>query len=529
MKAIGLISLIALMTACAQVRDPPGGPKDATSPLLLSCEPASGTTGFTGTRIMLAFDERIRLDRVRNNLLISPPLEQLPEVRQAGADRVVLDLTGPLSPKTTYVFNFGDAVVDLAEGNPVKDLSVVLSTGDHIDSLTLSGLVRNAYSGAAEKGVSVLLYNQEDTAAFRSGRPIRSARTAEDGTYRLPYLAEGNYLIRALRDQNGNHRYDLPNEDIGFLPAPVEVAPGDTGSLPPLEIFRELSASQQLLTYSVLPDRALELVLGRPAESLQLITLGGGAHPSWTFEITTGRDSALAWPSDTTLLNGQALVLVDGSAPVDTLTYRVTGTMPFHLGVQALDADARGVPLHVSRPVARVDPSRVEMVGDTARIKRDITLEVDSTDHRLVWLKVPTGTQPPGKVRVLPKALKDIYGGWNDSLIVEPTGPDPKTFGTVTVDLQEEQGGTALLLLLDGQGREVRRSLLAIGSRRCVWERVPPGSYRVRMVLDTNGNGRWDTGSLREDDLPEQVLHYPDPVQVRAAWEIGLEWEVSGP
>ena len=169
------------------------------------------------------------------------------------------------------------------------------------------------------------------------------------------------------------------------------------------------------------------------------------------------------------------------------------------------------------------------MVGDTARIKRDITLEVDSTDHRLVWLKVPTGTQPPGKVRVLPKALKDIYGGWNDSLIVEPTGPDPKTFGTVTVDLQEEQGGTALLLLLDGQGREVRRSLLAIGSRRCVWERVPPGSYRVRMVLDTNGNGRWDTGSLREDDLPEQVLHYPDPVQVRAAWEIGLEWEVSGP
>ena len=63
---------------------------------------------------MLAFDERIRLDRVRNNLLISPPLEQLPEVRQARADRVVLDLTGPLSPKTTYVFNFGDAVVDLA-------------------------------------------------------------------------------------------------------------------------------------------------------------------------------------------------------------------------------------------------------------------------------------------------------------------------------------------------------------------------------------------------------------------------------
>ncbi|MBK8340689.1 MAG: Ig-like domain-containing protein [Flavobacteriales bacterium] len=528
MRARGLIPLLALITACAQVRDPTGGAKDDTPPLLLRCEPANGTTGFAGTRIILAFDERIRLDRVRNNLLISPPVEPFPEVRQLGADRVLLELTGPLAPNTTYVFNFGEAVVDLTEGNSVLDLNLVLSTGDHIDSLSLNGSVRNAYSGAAEKGVSVLLFTQEDTVAFRSGRPIRSSRTAEDGTYRLPYLAEGNYLIRALRDQNGNYRYDLPNEDIGFLPAPVEVVPGDTTALPLLEMFRELSTTQQLLTYRVLPDRAVELVLGRPADSLRLIPLGDGAHPTWTFETSSGRDSALAWPSDTTLLNGLPLVLVDGSAVVDTITYRTKGTMPFQLEVQALDADAFGTPIRASRPIAKIDPSRIEVVGDTAPT-RDIMLEADSTNHRLVRLRVLRGAQPSGKVRILPKALKDIYGGWNDSLIVDLNGPEPKTFGTVAVNLQGEQQEATLLLLLDDQGREVRRSHLETGSRRCVWERVPPGPYRVRMILDNNGNGRWDPGSLRTNSLPEPVLHYPDPVQVRAAWEIGLEWEVGGP
>lgn len=531
MKAMGLtILLTVLLAACAQVRDPTGGPKDGSPPVLVHSDPTNGTTRFSGTRISLEFSERVRLDRVRNNLFISPPLSELPEVRQNGASRISLDLSTPLAPNTTYVFNFGGAVVDLTESNPAENLVLVLSTGDRIDSLVLNGTVRNAYSGAMEKGVSVLLFAANDTASFSNGQPLYFARTGVDGNYQLPYLATGTYLIRALRDQNGNHRYDLPNEEIGFLSVPVHVIPGDTLPLPPLRLFREQGHTQQLLNYRVVADRALELVLRRPADSLKLVPSGEGPRPEWSFTTSAGRDSILAWPSDTTLMDGVAFVLYEGTTVVDTIVYRVSGAMPFQLGVQVSGSDDRGIFVRTSRPIAMVDASRFQVIGDSAGPgEQGIALTLDSADMRSVQVAFLNGKRPVGHVRILPKAFRDIYGGWNDSLTVNSNGTDENSFGKVTLDLDRGPNEAVVLQLLEVQGRLVRTMGLGTNERTCAWDRLPPGAYELRMILDTNGNGLWDPGSLVENRPPEEVVTYPGSIQVRAGWEIGLYWKVENP
>ena len=47
---------------------------------------------------------------------------------------------------TTYTFNFGEAIEDYNENNPLPFFSYTFSTGDYLDSLSLSGTVKDAYS-----------------------------------------------------------------------------------------------------------------------------------------------------------------------------------------------------------------------------------------------------------------------------------------------------------------------------------------------------------------------------------------------
>ena len=87
-------ALLVTLTACAQVRDPTGGPKDEIPPQLVDASPPSGSTGFMGGTIVLRFDERIDLRKVRENLVVSPPLDIPPEVTRTGPREVRIDLPG---------------------------------------------------------------------------------------------------------------------------------------------------------------------------------------------------------------------------------------------------------------------------------------------------------------------------------------------------------------------------------------------------------------------------------------------------
>ena len=112
-----LLFLSIVLSACAQVADISGGEKDVSPPELVRAEPPHLSTDFSGERITLIFDERIQLDRVRDRLLISPPLASPRQVRLAGPRTVAIDLTSPLQPNTTYSFSIGEAIKE--NGKPV--------------------------------------------------------------------------------------------------------------------------------------------------------------------------------------------------------------------------------------------------------------------------------------------------------------------------------------------------------------------------------------------------------------------------
>lgn len=525
-----LLAGSALFLACAQVKQITGGEKDTTPPSLTSAAPPNGSIRFNSDVIRLEFDERIQLDRVRDRLLISPPLDEAPKVRIAGARGMVIELNAPLKPNTTYTFNLGESVKDLTEGNTSPSLSYVFTTGEALDSLSIVGAVVNAFTGSAEKDMFVLLYAANDTTSFQNGRPAYMARCDALGVFSIDHLPPGAYQVLALRDKNANYRYDLPNEEIAFLDTVQNLSANDT-AVPVLTLrsFLPPSTVQSVRGYKVIPDGALQVVLSRSMDTLivQDIARTGGSL-SWRREWNTTRDTVLLWPSDTTLLTEGIYAIGDGMSMLDTLRYRPLQRMPFNTELSSVTSDDESgttVRLRSSRPLASLDTSRIILGSDSTRL----AFTTDrAPDQRTILLRTTITPGSHATLTLLPRCVRDIYGGTNDTVRIALGRAMDQALGSLRVEIDGlRPKGRYLLQLLDGQQRIMRETSTDQDSSSIHWDRLTPGPRTLRLIEDTNANGRWDTGDWETRLQPERTWYYSGPVNIRAAWDIVVEWDLE--
>jgi len=62
-----------------------------------------------------------------------------------------------------------------------------------------------------------------------------------------------------------------------------------------------------------------------------------------------------------------------------------------------------------------------------------------------------------------------------------------------------------------------------INERSYVFADIPPGEYRIRILVDENNNGNWDPGNVLELSEPEPVIHYGEIIPVKENWELENE------
>jgi hypothetical protein len=527
------LAMALLAAGCAQVREITGGDKDGEGPRLVMALPPPGATRFTGDRIVLRFDERIQIERPRAGLLVSPPMTPPPTLHQRGARELELRLHAPLLPATTYTFALGEAVKDLTEGNRAAGLDFSFSTGDALDSLAIAGTLIDAYTQAPQDQALVLLLEEGDTAAFTGGRPAFITRTDLEGRFALRRLPARAFRLAALRDLNGNYRYDLPGEEIAFASDPITPqAPGDSAVRPiSLRFFQEESAVQLLREATVTDDRAWRIVLARPAQEIAVRDIArSGGRLTWQQEWSAARDTVLLWPSDTTALADGRYVLATEEGELDTLRYRPQRPMPFNLSASASSAhEASGIRIRITatRPITSIDAQLLRLRADSVDLPVEVTL--DSLSARVLHVRASLPEGRGASLTVLPRALRDAYGGTNDTLRFAVGVAEAGALGTLRVTLSAEglQGAPLILELLDAQGRRVREQVLGEAERVVAWGRLQPGNHTLRLMEDRNGNGRWDTGAWRAQRQPERVWLHAPPINVRAGWDLGVEWRIG--
>lgn len=209
------LAMIAAFVACASPGTPDGGPYDETPPRFVSASPRPGATNNLRKRISLEFDEIIKLEKASEKVIVSPPQLEAPEVKTSGR-RVLVTLADSLKPNTTYTVDFGDAIVDNNEGNPLGNFTYTFSTGPDIDSMQVAGTVLQADNLEPVKGMLVGLHRNLADSAFHTLPFDRVTHTDSRGRFRLYGVAPGKYRIFALKDGDQNFRFNSPTEMVAF-------------------------------------------------------------------------------------------------------------------------------------------------------------------------------------------------------------------------------------------------------------------------------------------------------------------------
>ena len=195
---ISFLSIIAIIgPGCAQIGAPTGGPKDTIPPRLVNASPKLNNTNFSGNKITLTFNEYVDLKDLQNNILVSP-LPKINPTIDYKLKTVTVKLKDSLLPNTTYVINFGNAIVDNNEGNPLRNFTYVFSTGNSIDSLQQSGKVIIAQTGKTDSTLIAMLYRNADDSAVQKRRPDYVAKLRGNGSFNFTNLPAGRYNIYAL-------------------------------------------------------------------------------------------------------------------------------------------------------------------------------------------------------------------------------------------------------------------------------------------------------------------------------------------
>ena len=214
-KYIALLLVVIGFYACASTGMPDGGPYDETPPKFVRATPEPNATNNKRSKISIEFDEYIKLDKPSEKVIISPPQKEAPEVKVSGR-RVLVEFFDTLQENTTYTIDFGDAIVDNNEDNPLGNFAYAFSTGESIDTMEVSGTVLNAQDLEPVKGIQVGLHKDLHDSAFTKLPFVRISRTDSRGHFTIRGVAPGTYRIYALMDGNQNYLFDSKTEAVAW-------------------------------------------------------------------------------------------------------------------------------------------------------------------------------------------------------------------------------------------------------------------------------------------------------------------------
>lgn len=514
------------LSGCAAISSPEGGARDTVPPKLVSTQPADRAVNVTGRTIRLEFSEPVQVKDLTKNLLVAPLLSDANKYKvREERNAIELQFEKPFEANTTYSFNFREAISDITESNPAADVILSFSTGAALDSGSVQGRVLDLLTQAPAADVSVVLYPETDTANIRRGRPYYLARTDKEGQFALRNLKIGRFRVFALADKNQTSRYE-EGEKIAYLPEVLAVRPGldsvqllltRPDSRPPIILSQKAEAARFAVTYN------------EGVRSAALASLAGSAVPTELLQVTEAGKRVNLYQTPALPAGRYLLAATDsvGNVARDTVSVKfaaatpgTTPSIPWTIEGNAKEVYRQGqITLKFSEPLRLEPKKQVGVLVEDSTTRRplqpaSVVLSPDRTQ-----LTVALNTRARNNVTlVLDSTVVQSVTG--QSLRLRPmrfTVTDQSTTGTVAGTVQTAAKRRFELQLLDEKGNMVR-SLSSPKTFRL--ENLAPGTYRIRVLIDANGDGRWQAGDPQLLVLPEPVFIYAQPIQVRANWEV---------
>lgn len=522
MKNIKYFILIFLSYSCANFIAPTGGEQDKEPPILLSSIPENQSKNFKGKEIFLEFDELIDASEIYNQLTVSPKLEKSYETRVKN-NTLRIRFEEEFKDSTTYAFYFKNSIKDLTEKNAARNLKLIFSTYDKIDSLELSGQIQNIYTKDPILDATVALYPYDTTSIYNRD-PMYFALTDSLGNYKIENIKDNNYFLMAFTDDNNNLRYDQDNELMAFVRDSINLT--ENIKQEKLELFKSNNNALRIRRTQI-QEYAYIVSLNKPILEAQIEYENEQDSSEVYLEMKT--DQLLFHKLTDNQLDTlhTSVIIKDSLMNTDTLNlkinFRERGRRKRNeiLRIQSDIANNQSITqniyynLYFTSPIKEARLNKIQILSDTLALE-NINIEQKSPLHFIISKEGVNGEQI--ELNIPSNTFESINGDTNTLFkLINPILIDSE-LGLIEGGVKDTSEIEKIAILKNFKSnKEISRMTF---KEQFLFEKLIPGEYRIEIIFDVNKNGIWDTGNVEKGILPEKLLVTPHPIRVRSNYEI---------
>ncbi len=550
---------------------PDGGLVDNTPPVPESFSPPNASMNMHKTKIVVRFDEHIILDKLTQQLVVSPQMPENPEIHVQGK-KLIIELPDSLRQNTTYTIFFGDAVINYKENLPVHNFSYVFSTGDVVDSLQLKGQAVNAFNHTPYEELFIMLYKSDDDSVLYKHKPYYLTKTEKYGSFFLNNLAPGKYQIYALKDANRNYIFDQAVEEIAFLdslvipyhPSTFVKDTADTTDYTPppfpkdinLFVYTEKLKKIQYLTKKIYPPQKILFTFNRDIIDFRIIPLDFNPDTNWHYDVyNPNRDSVIVYLMGITkdtinvaiadgenILDSIQLVLKKKKKkrttsrkknrkkdvvvkkpkpkPIPKISYKnnLSSNFPFfgEIGIR------------FSIPLSAYNFDRIQLykARDTLWVPIDFEAYLyDTINRQKIRIRAAFGEREKYKLLLRDSCFFDLYNATNDTLENEFFTTEMRQYGSMQLIVNYNGEGPLIVQLLNSSDAVIMEHFIN-SSDTINYPYLPEGKYKIKAISDKNNNRKWDIGDLQKRIQPEAVYYIQQLIDIRANWDNEQIWDI---
>lgn len=524
---LSFITLISLtFFRCANMQRPTGGPKDSLPPKILNESPQNFSRNFDSKEIVLTLDEYIKLNNHFKEFSISPDVDKQPEYK---VKKKTLHITLPdsLEENTTYTLNFGKGLVDYNEGNPIINYNYVFSTGPELDSLQITGSVKNAYTKGfdekIDKDVKVLLIPTRQDSIFGKRKANIFTIVDSSGNFTFKNLREDVYRIYALKEQNNDRIYNNPEESIGFIKDSIVL--NENVANIKIEYSTGKPVKFRTIEKKIEKNGRILLTFNQPLDNPAIKILNPDIPVAdRTINYSTSNDSSFIFVKNLEF-DSIKFEISDNNTVLDTALIRRSKNEKYErfiepqLNINNKVDKIRHITVTSIFPIARIDKNKVVLNEDSTS-RRNFQLQQDTSNKNLYHIRYNWKPNKNYELILEEKAIFSPFEDYNKELKTKFTLDESENYGDIKFKISGfEPDVSYIIQLIDDKREKVFDTQFVKNSDEAIYSKFPGGKYTLRIIKDLNGNGRWDGADVYRKVQAEPVWYLDKSFTIRANWE----------
>lgn len=547
------LAILILIAACANTQGPSGGPPDLTPPKVITSEPEKGALNFKNDKITLRFNKYMDKGSVIDNVYISPYAYL--NYKWSGK-RLTIEILSDLDTNTTYSLSLGTEYTDYFDKNkPEEAYNLIFSTGDRIDSGSISGLIIDE----KPQGVYIFAYYLEgidpDTLNPSHTKASYVTQVGTNGKFAINALKDGIYRVLAIRDQFKDAIYDEGIDGFGATLSDIQVKQDSVPQIklrvrPPLDIVAPVLFeadpvagnvitaifSKNIDTFSVnkssfalvdsLDGKAIEIAsayLVNNAPTKVEIVLSEVLDKSKTYRLTANSDKLSG------LRDSTGNIIPDTSAIAffrpDTGRREI---QPYLLNVPIQDSATR---VHPDRDFQflfntginsnLLDNIRIVSFPDST--DKEVVIEKKADNYFLVKPNKRLGSDMWHSLEFSTKEIRSFTG--------TPAIDTLYKFRFKTLDTRDFGSASGVLIDSAACNGDYYISFISVLKKTAFTKKVtidekwsfdelPEGDYNIEVFCDANGNGKYDYGNVFPFEASEMFLQISEVINIKPRWNV---------